>query len=228
MNVGGAQFAVSERRACEVLGQPRSSQRYQGRPRDDEPARIKRMLELVRKRPRFGYRRIGRLLKAEGWRVGLARMFRLKSLCWSVSGLFEEGQYVSRPAHFRRVVTRRPITRFNLPMFEHFHHRYVRCLKALITLGVAIGITWRVVASGEIDDHPPAGKVTPAAAQRGAIPGARFQILAEADPTGGPVPSYAFLLDVTTGDSWLLLRKDPDYVWTPIQRSAPVPKDRNR
>jgi transposase InsO family protein len=41
------------------------------------------MLELVRQRPRFGYRRIGRLLQAEGWRTGLGRVFRL----WRKEGL---------------------------------------------------------------------------------------------------------------------------------------------
>lgn len=77
------QFAVSERRACKALDQPRSSQRYQAKPRDDEPALVKRMLELVRQRPRFGYRRIGWLLAAEGWRAGLSRVFRL----WRLLGL---------------------------------------------------------------------------------------------------------------------------------------------
>ena len=78
-----AQFTVSERRACKALDQPRSSQRYEPQPRSDEPAVVKRMLELVRERPRFGYRRIGRLLAAEGWRVGLSRVFRL----WRREGL---------------------------------------------------------------------------------------------------------------------------------------------
>jgi transposase InsO family protein len=41
------------------------------------------MLALVRQRPRFGYRRIGRLLQAEGWRAGLSRVFRL----WRKEGL---------------------------------------------------------------------------------------------------------------------------------------------
>ena len=52
------QFQVSERRACKVIDQPRSSQRYQSKPRDDESPLVKRMLELARHRPRFGYRRI--------------------------------------------------------------------------------------------------------------------------------------------------------------------------
>lgn len=77
------QFAVSERRACRTLDQPRSCQRYEPTPRTDEAPLTKRMLELVRQRPRFGYRRIGRLLQAEGWHAGLGRVFRL----WRKEGL---------------------------------------------------------------------------------------------------------------------------------------------
>jgi len=50
------EFAVSERRACRVVDQPRASQRYQAQPRTDEAALLKRMLELVRVHPRYGYR----------------------------------------------------------------------------------------------------------------------------------------------------------------------------
>jgi putative transposase len=77
------QFAVSERRACKAMDQPRSSQRYEPQPRSDEPALVRRMLEVVRQRPRFGYRRVGRLLAAEGWHAGLGRVFRL----WRREGL---------------------------------------------------------------------------------------------------------------------------------------------
>lgn len=76
-------FVVSERRACKAIDQPRSSQRYRCQPRSDEPALVKRMLEVVRQRPRFGYRRVGRLLAAEGWRASLGRVFRL----WRREGL---------------------------------------------------------------------------------------------------------------------------------------------
>ena len=44
---------------------------------------MKRMLQLARARPRFGYRRIGGLLVLEGWRAGLSRVFRL----WQREGL---------------------------------------------------------------------------------------------------------------------------------------------
>lgn len=74
---------VSQRRACRVLGQPRSTQRYQVRRRADEGRLVARMLDLVRQRPRFGYRRIGALLVQEGWRVNRKRIYRL----WRQEGL---------------------------------------------------------------------------------------------------------------------------------------------
>jgi transposase InsO family protein len=76
-------FDASERRACEVVDQPRSTQRYTGQTQDDEPKLVSRMLELVRERPRFGYRRIAALLRAEGWAVNVKRVYRL----WRREGL---------------------------------------------------------------------------------------------------------------------------------------------
>lgn len=76
-------FAASERRACRVLGQPRSSQRRAPQPRNDEARLTRRMRELVRQRPRFGYRRIGALLRREGWRANAKRVYRL----WRQEGL---------------------------------------------------------------------------------------------------------------------------------------------
>lgn len=78
-----SQLGMSERRACRVLDQPRSCQRYQAQPRSDEASLVKRMLELVRQRPRFGYRRIAVLLRREGFRAGDSRMLRL----WQREGL---------------------------------------------------------------------------------------------------------------------------------------------
>ena len=60
-------FAVSERRACRGA-RSAAEQSALRRPSlaDDERALVKRMLELVRQRPRFGYRRIAALLRSEG------------------------------------------------------------------------------------------------------------------------------------------------------------------
>jgi transposase InsO family protein len=76
---------VSERRACSVIGQPRSTQRHQPKqPEKDRPV-VKRMLELVRERPRFGYRRIAkRLRREERFRgINVKRVHRL----WRQEGL---------------------------------------------------------------------------------------------------------------------------------------------
>lgn len=78
-----SEFEVSERRACDVVEQPRSTQRYESEPRDDEAALVKRMLQLAKQRPRFGYRRIGQLLRAEGWQASDTRVYRL----WRREGL---------------------------------------------------------------------------------------------------------------------------------------------
>jgi putative transposase len=78
-----SRYDVSQRHSCAVLDQPRSSQRYKARQKDDEAALVQRMLELARQRPRFGYRRIAALLRAENWRVNVKRIYRL----WRREGL---------------------------------------------------------------------------------------------------------------------------------------------
>jgi putative transposase len=77
-------FSVSERRACRVLGQQRSTQRQQPKgAREGEEQLVRRMLELVRRHPRYGYRRVWALLRREGWRVNRKRVHRL----WRQQGL---------------------------------------------------------------------------------------------------------------------------------------------
>ena len=73
---------VSQRRACAVLGQARSSQRYPRKVKEDEPVIVTRMHELVRAHPRYGYRRIGALLRGEGFRINRKRVWRL----WQQAG----------------------------------------------------------------------------------------------------------------------------------------------
>jgi transposase InsO family protein len=77
------EFQVSERRACEALEQPRSTQRYEAEPRDDEAGLTQQMLTLARQRPRFGYRRIAWLLRQSGWQASDTRVYRL----WRREGL---------------------------------------------------------------------------------------------------------------------------------------------
>ena len=78
-------LAVSERRACQVLGQARSTQRYEFKLWDLDQQLVQRMDELRRERPRYGYRRIWRDLVREGWRVNLKRVHRLwKAAGWQI------------------------------------------------------------------------------------------------------------------------------------------------
>jgi putative transposase len=77
------QLGVSERRACSVLSQARSTQRHEPRVRDDEAALTQRIVELASEYGRYGYRRITAMLWPEGWRVNHKRVERI----WRQEGL---------------------------------------------------------------------------------------------------------------------------------------------
>ncbi len=68
---------VSERRACRVLGQARSTQRRKRAVPDDEPRLIREMVELATQYGRYGYRRVTALLRRKGWQVNHKRIERL-------------------------------------------------------------------------------------------------------------------------------------------------------
>lgn len=76
-------LGCSERRACSVLGQHRSTQRYAARIRPDEPELSGRIEEIVRSHPRYGYRMVCGRLRLEGWPVNHKRVYRL----YRVAGL---------------------------------------------------------------------------------------------------------------------------------------------
>jgi putative transposase len=76
-------FGVSERRAAQALGRSRSTVRYRPRPREAEASLVRALRRLVRRHPRFGYRRIHARLVATGWRVNVKRVRRL----WRALGL---------------------------------------------------------------------------------------------------------------------------------------------
>ena len=76
-------FDASERRACKLTSQHRTTQRYRAITPDDEPQLVKEMLSLARRHPRYGYRRITALLRRAGWAVNKKRVQRL----WRKQGL---------------------------------------------------------------------------------------------------------------------------------------------
>jgi len=74
---------VSERRACRVLGQARSTQRRKRVVPDDEARLRARIVALASDYGRFGYRRVTGMLIAEGWQVNHKRVARI----WRQEGL---------------------------------------------------------------------------------------------------------------------------------------------
>jgi len=77
------ELAVSERRVCRVLGQPRSTQRYNLTVPDDEEILTSRIVALASQYGRYGYRRITAMLSLEGWSVNHKRVERI----WRQEGL---------------------------------------------------------------------------------------------------------------------------------------------
>jgi putative transposase len=76
-------LGVSERRACRVLGQARSTQRHLSKVSGEESGLIKKVIELASEYGRYGYRRITALLGQEGFQVNHKRVERI----WRQEGL---------------------------------------------------------------------------------------------------------------------------------------------
>lgn len=104
-------FGVSERRACLVVGQHRSTQRRCPRPEPAEDVKLrKRLRRFAREHPRLGWRKAHPVLRREGWTVNHKKLRRL----WREEGLV-------RPAPAKRKV-RRPGTGQPLARAEYPNH----------------------------------------------------------------------------------------------------------
>jgi len=88
---------VSQRRACRVLGQSRTTQRYRLRRPADERKLLAEMRGIAQRRQRFGSPRVYRALRARGWCVNHKRIERL----WR-----EENMQVPQKQHRRRRLPR--------------------------------------------------------------------------------------------------------------------------
>jgi putative transposase len=77
-------FGVSERRACRVVGQHRSTQRRPARPVPDAEVKLRRRLRrFARRHPRLGWRKAHTVVRREGWVVNHKKLRRL----WRDEGL---------------------------------------------------------------------------------------------------------------------------------------------
>lgn len=84
---------LSERRACQIAGQHRSTQRHEPKPADDDAVLRAKLREISARKPRWGYRRAHGHLLGEGWSVNRKRVQRI----WR-----EEGLRVPKKARKRR------------------------------------------------------------------------------------------------------------------------------
>ncbi len=77
------ELGVSERRACQVIGQHRSTQRKPPKNDEQEKRLTADIVELARQYGRYGYRRVHALLLQAGWDVSLSVVERI----WRREGL---------------------------------------------------------------------------------------------------------------------------------------------
>ena len=106
------ELPVSERRACRVLGQPRSTQRRVLVRRDDEGALTRAIIDLATEYGCDGYRRVTAPLRQQGWQVDHKRVERI----WRREGLKVPQKQPKRGRLWlndRSCVRRRP---------QHRHH----------------------------------------------------------------------------------------------------------
>jgi putative transposase len=77
------EYAISQRHACELMNIPRTSCRYERRKEDSDLR--ERLVELARRYPRFGYRRLHILLQRSSGAVinhkRVQRVYRAAGLC---------------------------------------------------------------------------------------------------------------------------------------------------
>lgn len=78
-----AKLGVSERFACRVFGQHRSTQRKKPTGRADDAGLTADIIRLATRYGRYGYRRITAMLRSEGWTVNVKRVERI----WRREGL---------------------------------------------------------------------------------------------------------------------------------------------
>lgn len=89
-------FKLSERRACGLLDQPRSTQRRATPDVDKDAALCTAILKLVKELPRVGYRKVSVMLNEQGWKVNHKHVHRL----WRTWGL---GVSLAKPATKKQV-----------------------------------------------------------------------------------------------------------------------------
>ena len=92
-------LGVSERRACRVLKQPRTTQRYMPKPAPDERVLTERIIELAGAYGRYGYRRVTALL-------GCVPKFVENRLAWLRAWTFDVTCYAANSSCWSMIAAR--------------------------------------------------------------------------------------------------------------------------
>ena len=143
-------MGLSERRACQIVAVDRTTVRYASKRPQDTELREK-LRELANARRRFGYRRLFILLRQEGERSGMNRIYRIYR---------EEGLTVrKRRARRRAVGARAPIlveARPNARWSLDFVHDQFGCGRRFRILNIVDDVTRECLAA--IPDTSISGK----------------------------------------------------------------------
>ena len=77
MDLAREKYALSERTACRIVGQPRGTQRYVPTLKPDEDELTRNIVYVASEYGRYGYRRVTALLNDWGIEVGKDRVQRM-------------------------------------------------------------------------------------------------------------------------------------------------------
>lgn len=123
-------FALSERRACRLVGLNRSTQQYRARRRPDDALRV-RLRELAALKPRYGYFRLHNALRDEGWKDNRKRVYRV----YRLEGLGVRRRSRKRLRSEARVPPARP-TKVNERWSMDFTHDELATARTFRTLNI--------------------------------------------------------------------------------------------
>jgi putative transposase len=105
-----AEYEMSERHACRLLGLGRSTNRYRARKVERDAALRTRLKELAAQRMRFGYRRLTAMLEREGMSANHKRVYRM----YREEGLAMRIRQRGGSAGKARSLSRRRVSRTNV------------------------------------------------------------------------------------------------------------------
>jgi len=117
-----SKLKISERRACRLLDQHRSTQRKPCKVRTDEASLTVAIVRLASQYGRYGYRRVTALLHVEGWQVNHKKVERL----WRREGLKVPRKQPKRARLWLNdgsCIRLRPAYRDHVWSYDFVHHR---------------------------------------------------------------------------------------------------------